>query len=85
LNNILKHSGAKRVRIELECDVRVVRLRIEDDGRGFNVPENGNGGKGMGLKNIAERTRILNGTLAVDSQPGRGTRIVVTIPIAEAG
>jgi signal transduction histidine kinase len=49
------------------------------------VQENGNGGKGMGLKNIAERTRILNGTLAVDSQPGRGTRIVVTIPIAEAG
>jgi PAS domain S-box-containing protein len=85
LNNILKHSGAKRVRIELECDVREVQLRIEDDGHGFNVQENGNGGKGMGLKNIAERTRILNGTLAVDSQPGRGTRIVVTIPIAEAG
>ena len=85
VNNILKHSGARHMRIELECDVREVRLRIEDDGRGFPATENADAGKGLGLKNIAERTRILNGTLNVDSAPGRGTRIVVTVPIVEAG
>jgi len=84
VSNVLKHSRAKKVSIKLECDVREVQLRIADDGVGFNVPENGNGGKGLGLKNIAERTRILNGVLKIDSQPGCGTRIEVTIPIAEA-
>jgi signal transduction histidine kinase len=83
LNNILKHSRAKRARIELARDVREVQLRIEDDGCGFKNGEVGNGGKGLGLKNIAERVRILNGSLKVDSQPERGTHIEVTIPIAE--
>ena len=83
VNNILKHSRAKKVSVKLECDVREVQLQIADDGCGFNVPENANGGKGMGLKNIAARTRILNGILKMDSQPGRGTRIEVTIPIAD--
>jgi PAS domain S-box-containing protein len=79
LNNILKHSRAKRARISLERDVHEVLLKIEDEGCGFKT---GAGGKGLGLKNIAERVRMLGGKLKLDSQPDRGTRIEITIPIS---
>ena len=79
LNNLLKHSGARNARIVMERDVREVQLKIEDDGCGFN-PDGA--GKGMGLKNVAERTRILGGRLKLDSAPGKGTCIEITIPIS---
>ncbi len=82
LNNILKHSGAKRARIRLERDVHEVQLHIEDDGCGFESAEPIIRGKGLGLKNIVERVRILRGKIKVDSQPGHGTCIQVAIPFA---
>jgi len=82
LNNILKHSRAKTARITLERDVHEVLLEIEDDGCGFKTGTDGNGGKGLGLKNIAERVRMLGGKLNLDSQPDQGTRIEITIPIS---
>ena len=85
LNNILKHSRARKARIHLERDVHEVQLHIEDDGCGFKIAGPVNGGKGLGLKNIAERVRILGGKLKVESQPGKGTRIKVSIPVADAG
>jgi len=85
LNNILKHSEARRVRIELERDVREVRLLIEDDGHGFDTSTHAKPGVGggFGLKNIAERVRILGGRLKLDSKPGVGTRLEVAIPIRD--
>jgi len=79
LNNILKYSGAKNAAIALERDVHEIKLIIEDDGRGFDPAQ---ASKGMGLKNIAERTRILGGRLKLDAAPGRGARIEITIPIS---
>jgi len=83
LNNILKHSRARQVRLRLERDVHEVQLHIEDDGCGFKTTEPVTAGKGMGLKNIVERVRILGGKLKLDSQLGQGTRLNVTIPIAD--
>lgn len=81
LNNILKHARATRVRIELERDVRQVRLWLQDDGCGFElVGERAPGG--LGLKNIAERVRILGGTLQLRSRPGAGTTMEVFLPVA---
>src|ERR1700722_11351787 len=84
LNNILKNSRAKQSSITLERDVHEVQLRIEDDGGGFKAGKSQSGGKGLGLKNIAERVRMLGGKLKIDSQPGHGTHIEVTIPISES-
>jgi signal transduction histidine kinase len=81
LSNVLKHSGAARVHVRLERDVREVLLCVEDDGCGFQ-PERVNGG-GLGLRNITERVHILGGTLRVASRPGEGTSVCVTIPIPE--
>ncbi|HEX3625169.1 MAG TPA: MASE1 domain-containing protein [Verrucomicrobiae bacterium] len=78
VNNILKYSEAKNSRVTLERDVREALLVIEDDGRGFKPDEVR---QGMGLKNIAERARILGGRLQLDSSPGHGVRIELAIPI----
>ena len=59
-----------------------VQLRIEDDGCGFKTGDNGNAGKGIGLKNIAERVRMLGGKMKLDSKPDKGTHIEITIPIS---
>jgi PAS domain S-box-containing protein len=81
LNNILKHSRAKHAQIKLERDVREIELHIEDDGCGFKLEKNDKNMKGLGLKNIAERVRILGGKMKIDSRPGKGTHIKVKIPI----
>jgi PAS domain S-box-containing protein len=83
LNNILKHSRAKRAGIKLERDVHEVELSITDDGCGFEPDETGENPKGLGLKNIAERVKILGGRFKMESQPGNGTRVVVIIPFSE--
>ena len=81
LNNILKHSRAQNVRLRLERDIHDLQLTIADDGCGF-APESR--ALGMGLKNIAERVHMLGGTFKLDSAPGRGTRLEVVIPVADA-
>jgi len=81
LNNILKHARARNARVLLERDIRQVRLHIEDDGGGFDPAAPGPGG--FGLRNMAERVRILGGTLAIDSARGHGTRIEITLPVPE--
>lgn len=80
VNNILKHSQASQVDIRLERDVHEVTLLVQDDGAGFAVEKAGEK-RGLGLKNITERVRMLHGQLKLDSQPGGGTRLEVTIPI----
>jgi PAS domain S-box-containing protein len=82
VNNILKHSRASRVEVRLERDVREVLLQVVDDGVGFIVDKARNK-KGLGLKNITERVRMLGGRLKLESSPGGGTRLEVTIPTAE--
>jgi signal transduction histidine kinase len=55
-------------------------LSIEDDGRGFDTHHE----KGMGLLGIQERVSYLNGRFVVDSAPGRGTVLKITLPLASA-
>ncbi|MFZ0828331.1 MAG: MASE1 domain-containing protein [Verrucomicrobiia bacterium] len=82
LNNILKHSGARRARLRLERDVHEVELHIEDDGSGFNAAGPEAGRRGLGLRNMAERVLLLGGKIQINSQPGQGTRVQVIIPVA---
>ncbi len=84
LNNLVKHSRATTATVTIERDVRFVRVCICDDGVGFNVePSRGRGG--LGLASLAERTRLLGGTMHLDSQPGRGTKLEFQLPIPEEG
>ncbi|MEJ0089973.1 MAG: PAS domain S-box protein [Limisphaerales bacterium] len=83
LNNILKHSHAKRASVKLERDVHDVQLCIADNGCGFDADETTENPKGLGLKNIAERVKMLGGRLKMARRPGNGMRLDVTIPFFE--
>ncbi|RYC14832.1 sensor histidine kinase [Nocardioides zhouii] len=77
LANAVKHSGASRVRLIAAHADGVLRVAVVDDGRGGATP-----GGGSGLVGLADRLASVGGRLAIDSGPGRGTRLEVEIPCA---
>lgn len=87
LNNIIKHSGARRVKITLSVSDQKLEMSIEDDGCGFDSPEVASASEsehrygGNGLKSIEKRARDLGGELAVDSVIKEGTELILSIPI----
>jgi two-component system, NarL family, sensor histidine kinase UhpB len=82
LSNVSRHSSAGRVMIRLERQGRSVAASIEDDGRGFAVLDE-MANRGLGLFGMQERAAYVGGTVEIDSEPGRGTRIRATIPMVE--
>jgi two-component system, NarL family, sensor kinase len=80
LNNIIKHSQAKKIDIKLEYSEPGIRLQIIDNGTGFNPDELPDSQKGMGLYNIRKRAEIVGGEVSIQSQPGEGTCIDIFIP-----
>jgi signal transduction histidine kinase len=85
LNNILKHSGAARAVVSLKKTDGFLKLRIEDDGRGFYREKSSPLSRGLGLTGIAERAKMLGAEQKIISVPGTGTVISVQIklPIKE--
>jgi two-component system, NarL family, sensor kinase len=79
LANVARHAGASRVIVRLAREPERVRLRIEDNGTGFD-PSMDHPGR-FGLTGMSERARLLNGTLTVESTPQRGTAIDVIVPL----
>ena len=81
LGNALRHGQARLVWIELVFDADRVRLRVQDDGQGFDLVRQADGG-GFGLIGMAQRAERLGGQLTIASQPGRGTEVAVSMPVA---
>ncbi|MFN3477579.1 MAG: GAF domain-containing protein [Candidatus Methylomirabilales bacterium] len=84
LANIVRHARAGSVLIHLFQAEDHLVLSIQDDGIGFD-PEEVKKGEGQGLRNMADRARLLQGRFKVESAPGKGTSIVVAIPLIEEG
>jgi PAS domain S-box-containing protein len=81
LQNAVKHSGVKKVEVQLREEPREIHLSICDLGRGFDV-EVASQGKGLGLTSMRERIRLVNGNILIESKPMGGTRIQVQVPIS---
>jgi signal transduction histidine kinase len=83
VTNAVKHSGASRMKIELQYEPQKIVLQIRDNGRGF-VPETCSGPKEghFGLLGIRERTERLGGRVIISSSPGVESTIRVEIPIS---
>jgi signal transduction histidine kinase len=83
LTNIVKHANASQVTVKLQVHPAQISLSIEDNGQGFNPAEvlRRDEPHGWGLLGIQERSLLLGGHYAIDSAPGRGTRIRVSIPL----
>jgi PAS domain S-box-containing protein len=79
LHNVMKHSGVRRIEVQLREDSGGIHLIIRDSGRGFDV-EAALQGKGLGLTSMRERVRLVNGTISIESKPMGGTTIHVGVP-----
>ncbi len=82
LNNVLKHSKARRVQVRLEFGAERVCLEVQDDGVGFE-PGARPGRGGLGLRSMAERALQIGGKLAIISALGQGTRVRVEVAFGE--
>ncbi|MGH8690924.1 MAG: PAS domain-containing sensor histidine kinase [Burkholderiales bacterium] len=83
LTNAAKHSGGTAIEITVASQDGGLRVTVEDDGRGFHEPVGARSARrgGFGLPTMRERVEALRGTLRIEF-PGRGTRVVVEIPVA---
>jgi signal transduction histidine kinase len=83
--NIARHARAENVIVSLRTQDHSVFVDIEDDGEGFDVHSmlryTSDGGRGLGLLGMKERTSLLDGKLEICSAPGSGTRISVRVPL----
>ena len=81
LTNVARHAGATRIRISLkEQQNEYILLAVEDNGKGFEVRKIGDK-KTLGLLGMKERTQMMGGEFRIDSHPGKGTTLFVTVPI----
>ncbi len=81
LHNVVKHSRARRVLVELDGSPAEIRLTVSDEGVGFDASRSEKHG-GLGLISMGERLRLVGGWITVDSQPLRGTQIHASIPLS---
>ncbi len=79
LHNIVKHADAHDVKVTVRQEPDRLQLTIEDDGKGFHAQQD----KGMGILGMQERVSYLGGSFAMESEPGRGTQLNVTLPLAQ--
>lgn len=86
LNNVWKHAGATTARVTVEVGEENLRIWVEDDGKGFDIDEVMSvPGERFGLLTMRERVDLLRGELSIDSAPGRGTTVRITLPLASRG
>ena len=86
LTNIRKHAAAERAALKLTAAFPNIILRVEDNGRGFDVQARAAAAdheKRMGLRSMQERVTLLNGKMKLQSKPGQGTKVFIKLPFAE--
>lgn len=82
LRNVIRHSHATQVKVELFADGSTIHLRITDDGVGFDCAAPGHG-EGLGLVSMKERLRLVGGECSISAQPKRGTRVEARVPLPQ--
>lgn len=81
LTNVARHANATSVRVYLQRLPHTVLLTVEDDGVGLAQAAATDAPRGLGLLGIRERAGELGGTFRIESQPGKGTRLTVELPV----
>ena len=78
LNNAVRHSGGRRIDIDVDLNSGRMELQIRDDGRGFTA---GQESAGQGLRNLRQRAKALGGQLTIDTAPAAGSTVRLSVPI----
>jgi signal transduction histidine kinase len=80
LQNAAKHSHATRINLSLDAADMCVRLRLTDNGAGFDTETAGRQATSFGLAGMRQRAELLGGSLVVRSAPGKGTVLLLKVP-----
>ena len=86
LNNVVRHAQARRASLQILFSEREIKLEVSDDGLGFELPRTPTdfaAGGHFGLIGMRERADLIGARLEVQSQPGRGTRLQVRLPVTQ--
>jgi Histidine kinase-, DNA gyrase B-, and HSP90-like ATPase/Histidine kinase len=81
--NAAKHASARRISVHVEARPTEMQVSVEDAGRGFRPQEAGSTSGHLGLSMMRRRVEELHGTLDIQSEPGRGTRVIARLPVGE--
>ena len=88
LMNVVKHAGADKAIVKVSANKQKVRIEVIDDGRGFDKRQafrTDVSSGGFGLFSIRERIRHFGGHLIIQTEEGKGTRVVMTAPLTRGG
>lgn len=80
IGNALAHAAPGSIRVELDLGRERLRLRVADDGRGFDLADARRVSRRLGLTSMRERAEALGGSLAIDTAPGAGTTVMLEVP-----
>jgi signal transduction histidine kinase len=83
LTNVARHAGVTKANVSIWASAEALGVRIEDEGRGFDVGP-ALAARSSGLNGMRERSRLAGGSLDIDSEPGRGTRLSLVLPLRGA-
>jgi len=88
INNAIKYSGADTIEVVLQHNEQQLLIVVKDEGRGFDAriveARSMNIESGRGFFNMYERTEYINGKLDIQSAPGQGTTVALTVPVQNA-
>jgi signal transduction histidine kinase len=82
ISNTVRHSRASTARVRFAVDGDVASLEVADEGRGFDASRRPDAGH-FGLANLRDRAAAAGGVIEIDSEAGKGTRIIVRLPLLE--
>jgi signal transduction histidine kinase len=91
LFNVVKHAQANRAVVALQWSDDDLRIEVHDDGKGFAVHKRSAGGSeeelpsSFGLPTIGHQLSLFGGNMQINSEPGAGTRIILRVPVKQAG
>jgi signal transduction histidine kinase len=87
IHNCEKHAAATRVTVTIKQSPVAITAEVQDNGHGFNVEDGVSASRrrGLGIVVMRERAERLNGTLVIESSPGGGTRLRVSVPVTQTG
>jgi len=83
LSNAIRHADAEEAVVRIVNEGHAVVVEVRDFGKGFDPSETWDGQRGLGLIGMHERATMIGGRLVIDSVPGQGTRVRVSVPVKE--